>query len=296
MRVAQAGALYDVSINTKDIVFDPSELVLNQSSQVYVTLTNNGERNVEGSVLFYVDDTRVGAKAFSVRVNGRPEDVWVPWTPRSLGSHRVRVEVLNDPDYPDANLENNVVTETAFVDLDTDGDGVPDRLDQDRDNDGLTDVQEVALHTDPLRRDTDGDGSPDKEDFYPLDKTRSRYEPPVVPKPPVTAPIEPRHTVPTRVPTIDHVVTTTNENPSSRTPEVSIMEAAIHASSTSSTQERLVLSPTASDALLLVPESPTSTTVGSPYRILWAVAGATGALAISFVGLDWWQRRRFEEG
>lgn len=50
-------------------------------------------------------------------------------------------------------------TITVTVDnTDTDGDGSPDDVDTDDDNDGLTDVQEAALGTNPLIKDTDGDG------------------------------------------------------------------------------------------------------------------------------------------
>jgi hypothetical protein len=44
---------------------------------------------------------------------------------------------------------------------DTDGDGMPDATDPDDDNDGLTDLQEQQLTTDPLMIDTDGDGLAD---------------------------------------------------------------------------------------------------------------------------------------
>ena len=44
---------------------------------------------------------------------------------------------------------------------DTDGDGRPDNVDTDDDNDGLTDDEEAALGTNPLLGDTDGDGLQD---------------------------------------------------------------------------------------------------------------------------------------
>lgn len=73
----------------------------------------------------------------------------------------------------------------ATADTDTDGDGKPDvaytdasrstidtaRSDPDDDNDGLSDEQEDALGTDPLKRDSDGDGRLDKSDAFPLDST-----------------------------------------------------------------------------------------------------------------------------
>jgi len=44
---------------------------------------------------------------------------------------------------------------------DTDGDGIPDNVDPDDDNDGLSDTDEATYETDPLLADTDGDGFDD---------------------------------------------------------------------------------------------------------------------------------------
>jgi hypothetical protein len=49
--------------------------------------------------------------------------------------------------------------------LDSDTDGIGNNADLDDDNDGLTDMQESELGTDPLSRDTDGDGWSDKEEI-----------------------------------------------------------------------------------------------------------------------------------
>ena len=52
--------------------------------------------------------------------------------------------------------------------VDTDGDGIPDSQDSDDDNDGLSDAEEQALGTDPLKPDTDDDGTGDASDNCPL--------------------------------------------------------------------------------------------------------------------------------
>lgn len=57
--------------------------------------------------------------------------------------------------------------------LDTDNDGVGNNADSDDDNDGLSDSDEIIAGTDPLKSDSDGDGVSDKNDYYPLDASRS---------------------------------------------------------------------------------------------------------------------------
>lgn len=52
--------------------------------------------------------------------------------------------------------------------LDCDGDGVPDEIDPDIDGDGLDNLTELRLGTDPRLADTDGDGADDGEDLCPL--------------------------------------------------------------------------------------------------------------------------------
>ena len=63
-------------------------------------------------------------------------------------------------------LNFNTVSGTQTISMtvdnsDTDGDGTPDATDPDDDNDGLTDVEETALGTNPLLADTDSDGYSD---------------------------------------------------------------------------------------------------------------------------------------
>jgi hypothetical protein len=69
----------------------------------------------------------------------------------------------------------------AFIDdpsewLDTDEDGTGNNADPDDDNDGLSDIEEGTLGTDPLLADTDGDSYNDDVDHYPLDSTKWEKE------------------------------------------------------------------------------------------------------------------------
>jgi PKD repeat protein len=60
--------------------------------------------------------------------------------------------------------------------VDTDLDGVPNVMDPDDDNDGLTDEEEALLGTNPMDKDTDSDGRNDDEDAHPLDPKRWKEE------------------------------------------------------------------------------------------------------------------------
>lgn len=59
--------------------------------------------------------------------------------------------------------------------LDFDGDGWGDTCDDDTDNDGLTDIGEEAMGTDPKDPDTDDDGTTDLYDCAPLDDSKRGY-------------------------------------------------------------------------------------------------------------------------
>lgn len=56
---------------------------------------------------------------------------------------------------------------TVTIAPDSDKDGIPNQLDTDNDNDGLSDSEEVSRGTNPFVRDTDGDGLSDLNDPFP---------------------------------------------------------------------------------------------------------------------------------
>jgi len=65
------------------------------------------------------------------------------------------------------------IYDITITKTDTDCDEIIDTLDDDIDNDGLSNSVEEDLGTNPYKVDTDGDGVNDKEDIFPLDKTES---------------------------------------------------------------------------------------------------------------------------
>jgi hypothetical protein len=72
-----------------------------------------------------------------------------------------------------APFENDRTLTANFTFIDTDGDGLTNNIDPDDDNDGLTDIYENSIGTNPLLDDTDGDGVLDATDVFPLDASES---------------------------------------------------------------------------------------------------------------------------
>jgi hypothetical protein len=60
--------------------------------------------------------------------------------------------------------------------LDNDMDNIGDNFDSDDDNDGISDIDEEKIGSDPYLYDTDGDNYNDKDDDYPLDQERWKKE------------------------------------------------------------------------------------------------------------------------
>lgn len=293
-----SAAQYDVSIGSGDVSFSPPELILGTATRIYATVTNNGEKDVEGTVRFYDSDQLIGAKPFSVRASVRPEDAWVPWTPQGYGPHTIRIVVDNDASFMDAIPTDNAVSIAIFVDRDTDGDGVPDRGDDDQDNDLILNIDEVSRGTNPLRADSDGDGVSDRTDAFPLDPRRTVTPPPAPTSTPrVIAPTSTRRPVATPTPVTTRAlglpVLTTS-------PTLAVI--------TSSTEPVLLAEPfTTSTKLVETPAmsvtdseigSSTSSTVGStpgssPWNWVLIAAAALSAVA---AGLFIWLGHRPEEG
>ncbi|MBP9762995.1 hypothetical protein KBD34_05275 [Patescibacteria group bacterium] len=291
---SSAAALYDVSVRATDVSFSPPELILGTQTRIYATITNEGERDVEGTVRFYDNDVLIGSKLFSVRAHVRPEDAWVRWTPQGYGAHNIRIQVENDDAFLDAVPGNNRVTIETFIDRDTDGDGVPDQADDDRDSDGILNTDEVTRGTDPLRRDTDGDGVDDRRDLFPLDARRSALPPPT--------PTSTRRTTPVTTPTAPRVTT----------PAVSVPRAAAVTAPVAATSVEQIASTTGEVVPLIetIPPPPTEVVqeseltnqappvqVEAPENDSWRAYLILAALLSAVVagGFIWLSRREREE-
>lgn len=85
--------------------------------------------------------------------------------PSVHGSYNLNITVTN------RTMAANVTLPLDVADIDTDGDGTPNYLDEDDDDDGLTDLEEAALGTSPIDPDTDDDDYNDNDDAFPLNNT-----------------------------------------------------------------------------------------------------------------------------
>lgn len=138
--------------------------------RLYAALQNNSGFDIKGAATFFDKNEKIGEANFSV-VNGRLLEVWTDWHV-SEGNHAIsvviakafKVEIGKDP-APITLAFASFVKEPVMVEKDTDGDHVGDSIDNDDDNDGLTDVEEKNYGTNPLAVDSDGDGVSDKKEI-----------------------------------------------------------------------------------------------------------------------------------
>lgn len=159
----------DLSITGDELVIQPSSgLVNNQAVKLYTTVRNNGDKDLIGTVKFFVDGKQIATdQPVSVKKGSVPDEVFVNWR-ATAGNHTIAAQIYPyEAEGDDPN--NNYVQKKVFVDYDTDGDGIGNSTDTDDDNDGLLDTDETKIGTDPLKADTDGDGVNDGKDAFPLD-------------------------------------------------------------------------------------------------------------------------------
>lgn len=166
--VLGASCTYDLGISGNDISFSKN-LVAYQKVRIYATIHNYGSEDTSGYVTFYQGDLLIGdSQVVSVRANGLADEVYVDWDVPS-GSFNIRAQI-NGQKPKDENAENDLAISQLFVPLpDNDRDGISDEEDDDDDNDGVKDVNEPILGTDPFQTDTDNDGCWDGQDDFPVD-------------------------------------------------------------------------------------------------------------------------------
>ena len=125
-----------------------------------ISLQNGGNQELE--VTSVVASNGLEASLLNVRLAASDSEgftIKLDTNAVGLGDFSGRVNIDSTADRGDSRI-----SVTAFVDIDTDGDGIGNALDPDDDGDGVSDAQEAIYGTDSLVSDTDGDGLTDSEE------------------------------------------------------------------------------------------------------------------------------------
>jgi hypothetical protein len=149
-------------------ISDPSAFEGNMV-KIYTVVVNNDVPRLWAEFDFFdANDVKIGGAVVSDLGFEEAKQIWISHT---LDQYRVRLRnayamneagdaVSIDP----ASLVELQVSDSYYIDRDTDGDGVGDKIDTDDDGDGISDEAEEDLGTDPLKADTDGDGISDGDE------------------------------------------------------------------------------------------------------------------------------------
>lgn len=164
---------YDLSIGLGDIYFSEEILIAGEQVRIYATVHNVGNEDVLGYVSFFRGGIELigNSQVVSVLPNSS-DDVYVDFViPTDSFNIQAKIQGTEPADQNSSNDE----TQTTLIvpEIDTDGDGIVDSLDEDDDNDGLTDEEEEGMCADPLNPDTDNDGVDDGVDQFPCDPTET---------------------------------------------------------------------------------------------------------------------------
>ncbi|MBI2998261.1 MAG: choice-of-anchor D domain-containing protein [Deltaproteobacteria bacterium] len=165
------------------------EIIVGSSKDLTFTVQNTGSGTLTGSAAASAPFSIVGDNSFSLAAN-QSKAITVRFSPTTAGSFNSNLNVTSN-----GGNASPIVTGTGVL-SDSDGDGLPDVYEiahslnpndpsdanQDPDGDGLTNLQEFQLGTDPRQADTDGDGVSDgvevSQGTDPLDASSFLVPPP----------------------------------------------------------------------------------------------------------------------
>lgn len=183
--LAQSQPEYDLELlpNEFSLSKDANNLIAGEKVRLYTYVLNAGTKDVSGYVVFYRGTQFLGQTEVSLTAKGVKDEVFIDFEV-PLNNFNILAKIIS-PVPADNNPNNNAaLTKMYEGQLDSDGDGLGDKIDPDDDNDGILDIDEAARGTDALKADTDGDGVKDAADEFPLDPTKSKKELPKPPAPP----------------------------------------------------------------------------------------------------------------
>ncbi len=130
-------------------------VIAGEPTRMYVALRNNTDHDLTGTVRFSDNGTRIGTSNISA-LPGRLVEAWIDWTPQ-YGEHKitatlsdVRVHILGESPESGA-IEDTIAEDVLFADYDTDKDDIPNKTDTNDDGDTVSDTDEIANGTDPLK-------------------------------------------------------------------------------------------------------------------------------------------------
>ncbi len=170
----------DIAITSQNISFSIENPLEGQENRIYATVTNNSNKDLLGTVRFFIDNTQIGGDQPVSIFNGSSDGVFINWS-GTAGTHEIEVRIIPwEPEIDDPS--NNSISTTKYIIPDMDRDGIADTSDTDIDGDGVennndhfprnanettdSDGDGVGNNSD---QDDDNDGVPDKSDDRPLD-------------------------------------------------------------------------------------------------------------------------------
>lgn len=156
--------LADLAVETGDIVVIGPR-VEGQNHTINVTVENKGSAAaLNAQIRTQVNGTSLNSTRMDLPVGGSVT-LSILWRPEA---GEMNISVAADPldEITESSETNNTAWRIVQISSDSDGDGIPDAIDDDDDNDGYLDVWEIFLGTDPFDDldtplDTDDDGEPD---------------------------------------------------------------------------------------------------------------------------------------
>ncbi len=174
----------ELNCDQNEIWFSELGVIQSETIRMYAVLKNDSGFDLYGRANFLVDGEVVAEPEFYA-IKGHCISIWADWT-ATPGDHQMTAKVENpdrvaikDFQKPLEGFEQSV-TASLTVQLDNDGDGIPNDDDPDDDNDGLVDTSESSNGTDPFNPDTDRDGVNDGDEVRsgtdPLVKNETQEE------------------------------------------------------------------------------------------------------------------------